>query len=86
MLELKERLGIDDIISVLQQNWLRWYGHLLRKEDNAWVKKRMELEEEGSKPGGRPRRTWKEMMQKDCQAHKLNREDCSRWRKLIKDG
>jgi len=34
-------------------------------------------------------RTWKEMVQKDCQADKLNREDavdCSRWRKLIKDG
>jgi len=32
--ELRERLGLDDIISVLQQNRLRWYGHVLRKEDN----------------------------------------------------
>jgi len=31
---LRERLGLDDIISVLQQNRLRWYGHVLRKEDN----------------------------------------------------
>jgi len=31
--ELRERLGIDDIILVLQQNRLRWYGHVLRKED-----------------------------------------------------
>jgi len=37
--ELRERLEIDDIISVLQQNRLRWYGHVLRKEDNDWVKK-----------------------------------------------
>jgi len=37
--ELRERLGIDDTISVLQQNRLRWYGHVLRKEDNDWVKK-----------------------------------------------
>jgi len=29
-------------VSVLQQNRLRWYGHVLRKEDNDWVKKRME--------------------------------------------
>ena len=27
--ELRERLGIDDIILVLQQNRLRWYGHVL---------------------------------------------------------
>ena len=27
--ELRERLGIDDIILILQQNRLRWYGHML---------------------------------------------------------
>jgi len=26
---LRERLGLHDIISVLQQNRLRWYGHVL---------------------------------------------------------
>jgi len=36
---MRERLGLDDIISVLQQNGLQWYGHVLRKEDNDWVKK-----------------------------------------------
>ena len=40
---MKERLGIDDIALVLQQNRLRWYGHVLRKEDNDWVKKCMKL-------------------------------------------
>jgi len=33
---LRERLGLDDIILVLQQNRLRWYGRVLRKEDNDW--------------------------------------------------
>ena len=36
--ELRERLGIVDMISVLQQNSLRWYGHVLRKEDNDWLR------------------------------------------------
>jgi len=26
---LRERLGVDDITLVLQQNRLRWYGHML---------------------------------------------------------
>jgi len=30
--ELRERLGIGDIILMLQQNRLRWYGHLLQKK------------------------------------------------------
>jgi len=37
--ELRERLGIDDIALVSQQNRLRWYGHVLRKEDDDCVKK-----------------------------------------------
>ena len=41
--ELRERLGVDDIALVLQQNRLRWYGHVLRKkDDDDWVKKCMD--------------------------------------------
>ena len=37
--ELRERLGVDDIALVLQQNRLHWYGHVLRKDVDDWVKK-----------------------------------------------
>ena len=81
-------VGIDDIALVLLQNSLHWYGHLLRKEDNDWVKKCMEFEVEGPRPRGRPKRTWKEVVKEDRQARKLNTEDAvdhNKWRKLIKD-
>ena len=42
--EFRRRLELEDIISVLQRNRLRWYGHVLRKADNDWVKKCMEYE------------------------------------------
>ena len=51
---LRERLGVDDIALILQQNRLHWYGHVLRKDDDDWVKKCMEYEVEGSRPRGRP--------------------------------
>ena len=73
--ELRERLGINGVILILQQNRLRWYGHVLRKEDTDWAKKCMEYEVEGSRPRGRPKRTSKEVVQRDCQARNLNRED-----------
>ena len=47
--------------SPLQQNSLRWYGHVLRKDDNDWVKKCMEYKVLGSIPRGRPIRTWLEI-------------------------
>jgi len=59
-------------------------GHVLRKEGmirwrNVWSMKR---------PRGRPKKTWRETVVKDCQACKLNREDAmdrTRWRKQIRD-
>ena len=86
--ELTERLGIDDIALVLQQNRLHWYGHVLRKDDDDWVKKCMEYEVEGPRPRWRPKRTWREVVREDCQARKLNKEDAMdrcRWRKVIKE-
>jgi len=62
--ESREGLRIDDMILILQQNRLRWYGHVLRKEDTDWVKKCMEYEVEGSRPRGRPKRTWRGVVQR----------------------
>ena len=64
------------------------YGHALRKNDNDWVKKCMEYEVVGAKSRDRPTKSWREIVEKDCQAHKLNREDAmdrNRWRKQIMD-
>ena len=55
--KLRERLGVDDIALVLQQNRLSWYGHVLRKDDDDWVKKCLEYKVEGPRPTGRPKRT-----------------------------
>ena len=86
--ELRERLGVDDIALVLQQNRLHWYGHVLRKDDDDWVKKCMECGVEGPRPRGRPMRTWREVVGEDRQAHKMNKVnamDRCKWRKMRKD-
>jgi len=85
---LRGRLGLDVIIYVLQQNRLHWFGHVLQKEDIDWVKKCMEYEMEGARPGCRPKKTWRDIVEKDCQACKLNKEDAmdhKSWRKQIRD-
>jgi len=67
---------------------LQWYGHVLPKDDNDLVKKCTEYKVEGARPRGRPKKTWTEIVEKDCQARKLNREDamdCSRVTKQIRD-
>jgi len=42
----------------------------------------MECEVEGARPKVRPKKTWREIVEKDCQSRKLNREDVmdrNRW-------
>ena len=59
---------------------------MFQKEDNDWVKKCIEYEVEGTRPRGRPKKTWRVIVEKDCEARVLNREDamdCSRWRKQM---
>ena len=49
----------------------------------------MEYDVEGSRPRGRPKSTWKEVVHEDCQARNLNKGDAidrGRWKKLIKIG
>ena len=59
---------------------------MLRKEDNDWMKKYMEYEVAGGRTRLGQKRTWSEVVQKDCRA--WNREDVMdhRWRNLINDG
>jgi len=39
---------------------------VLRKDDGDWLKKCMEYEVKGSRPRRRPKRTWREVVGKDC--------------------
>ena len=48
----------------------------------------MKWGEGGARPRGRPKKTWREILKKDSQACKLNKEDTmdyKRWRKQIRD-
>jgi len=83
----RERLGLDDIISVLQQYRLRWCEHVLRRDCDQ-VKKLMEYEVLSATRRGRPKKTWREIVWKDCKARKLHREDAlypNKWKKQIRD-
>jgi len=62
--ELRDRLEIDDIITVIQRRRLRWYGHVLRKDEEEWVTMHGLWGERCTtyrpRPGGRPKKTWSE--------------------------
>ena len=55
--EFRRLFGVEPITTVIRSGRLRWYGHVIRKGDEDWVKKCMEFRVEGRRPVGRPRRT-----------------------------
>ena len=72
---LTEKLGLDDIISVLQRNRFAMVWACIAKKDNKWVRKCMQYELESARPRRRPKKTLREIVEKDCQMHGLNRND-----------
>ena len=50
---------------MVQTNRRRWHGHVLRKNDDDRVKKCVTLEADGARQRGRPRKTGKDVVDKD---------------------
>ena len=60
---------------------------MLQKNDNDWLNKCMEYEVVGSRSRDRLKRTWLEVVQRDCQVCGLSKDDATvrgRWRKMIR--
>ena len=78
--ELRQRLGLEDMHSVLRKR--RWLGHVER-HDGVWIKKCTELKVTGKVGYGRPKKTWKEVVEKDMREVGLRRQDAMdrvKWR------
>ena len=51
---LASRVGVDDLEEHLRQKKLRWFGHMVRRDEEAEIKKVLELKIEGRRKRGRP--------------------------------
>ena len=84
--ELRESMGIEKISDVMRRSRLRWMVHVLRKEENDWVKKSMEMIVEGSRGRGRPKMTWERKVERDMRVRGLvinDAKDGVKWRALV---
>ena len=50
---MRKLVGVEPITTIIRSGSLRWYGHVMRKSDEDWVKKCMEYRVEGIRPVGR---------------------------------
>ena len=84
--ELRRLVGVDPITTFIRSGRLRWYGHVMRKGDEDWVKKCMEYRVEGRRPVGRSRKTWLDSVDTDMAELEIDKEDVhdrSKWRRNV---
>ena len=56
--EVARRCGMDEVEAVMRERRLRWFGHVRRREEDNPVRRVMDLEVNGRRPPGRPKKTW----------------------------
>ena len=83
--ELLARLGIEDLDLILKERRLCWYGHVERS--NGAIKTAFHIQVEGKHGLGRPKMTWKQLIERDCREWKLsaiNPHDRNMWRSGVR--
>ena len=77
---------VDLAEDLIRGGRLRWYGDVMRKDDEDGVKKCKEYRVEGRRPVGRPRKTWLESVEADMAELEIDKEDVhdrNKWRRNI---
>ena len=71
---------IDRLATV---NGVRWYGHVLRRDDNNVLRVALDLEVSGKRKRGRPKKAWKKQVKEETEKISLKKEDAlnrSKWK------
>ena len=88
MEELMEMLGLKETLDrMAKANGVRWYGHVIRRDDNNILKKAMMLEVNGKRKRGRPAMTWRKQVEESVREVGLKIEeaaDRTRWREGVR--
>ena len=82
--DLMKMLGLKETLDKMAQaNGVRWYGHVVRRDEDGILKKAVMLQVNGQRKRGRPKKTWKRQVEERLKKIGLRVEeatDRARWR------
>lgn len=86
---LMEMLGLEEsVVQMAKANAVRWYGHVLRREDGHVLRRALDFKVKGRRKRGRPKRTWRKHVEEESRRVGLKKDDAldrDRWRKGVRD-
>ena len=87
-MRIRGTVKVAELSKKVQEARLRWYGHVLRRDEEVVERRMMDMEVQGRRERGRPKTRWKDCIAGDVREKQLdlgmvhNRND---WRQLIKN-
>ena len=84
--DLLTKFNLLPVRRIVQRNRLHWFGHVVRMDNDNWVKKYMTLKVYGRRDPGRPKKTWEQVIASDLRELGVTRslaQDRLNWRKTI---
>ncbi|XP_019204855.1 uncharacterized protein LOC109196094 [Oreochromis niloticus] len=85
--DVRKQWGVTPITDKMREVRLRWYGHVVRSDKNSITKTAQQLDLEGNRPQGRPKKRWMDRIKDDMKAVNVTPEDAldrKKWRKACK--
>ena len=86
--DLMERLGLKEtVVQMAKANGVRWYGHVLRRNDGYVLRKALELEVKGKRKCGQLKKMWMTQVEKESKSVGLeeNALNRARWKVGVGD-
>ena len=77
---------VGEISMKVQERRMRWYGHVMRRDEEYVGKRVMGIEVQGSRRRGRPKKRWVDCVKDDVREKGLSGEavyDRAAWRRLL---
>lgn len=92
---IRQQMGIESVLHYVERAQLRWFGHVMRMEEQRYPRKFYEWKPDRRRPVGRPRMRWRTNIEQALQRRGTSLEevergrtfeDRSHWRNLARSG
>ena len=73
----------ETVVQMAKTNVMRWYGHVLRRDDEHVLRKKLEFEVKGKRKRGRPKEKWQTQVEKESKSVGLEKKAAmnrARWK------
>ena len=86
---IKGTVKVERLEMKMKEGRLRWYAHVMRREQEYVRRKKMKIDLPGKRKRGRPKRRFLDVVKEDMEevgANQTDVEDRTVWRKMIRCG